>query len=126
MALIQTPMPKKAVTIYHNPKCSTSRKVLDALRAREIEPEIVLYLENPLSAAKIKALLKLMGGVRPHDILRRKGPVYEELGLGDKTVTDAKLIALMAEHPILIERPIVETANAAVLCRPPERFEEVL
>lgn len=118
-------MPKARVTLYHNPKCSTSRKVLDALRAKGIEPEIVLYLETPPTAAKIKSLLALMGE-RPRAILRRKGTPYEELGLDDEKISDAKLIALMAEHPILIERPIVETAQAAVLCRPPERLDEIV
>lgn len=114
-----------SVTIYHNPKCATSRKVLDALRARGLEPKIVLYLETPPSRAKIAALLKAMKA-RPRDILRKKGNYYKELGLDDPKVSDAALIDAMAEHPALIERPIVEGPRGTVLCRPPEKVSEAI
>ncbi len=112
-------------TIYHNPRCGTSRKVLEALRARGIEPVIVEYLKTPPDAATLRGLLKAMG-MPARALLRRKEAVHAELGLGDPAKTEAELIAAMAAHPILIERPIVVTAKGTVLCRPAERFAEVL
>lgn len=113
------------VTIYHNPSCQTSRKVLGFLRDAGIEPQIVLYLKEPPSAAKLAELLKRMKIV-PRDLLRRRGTPYDELGLDDKGLSDEALIAAMVKHPILIERPIVVTEKGAVLCRPPERVYDVL
>lgn len=114
-----------SVTIYHNPKCGTSRKVLDAIRAKGIEPRIVLYLETPPSKAKLKALLTAMGK-KPRDLLRQRGTPYDDLGLDDPKVSDDEILALMTKHPILIERPIVECGTAALLCRPAERLGEIL
>ncbi len=113
------------VTIWHNPKCATSRKVLQTLRGKGVEPHIVEYLETPPGAAEIKAALKQMG-LKPRDLLRRRGTPFDELGLDDPKRSDAELIAAMAEHPILIERPVVFTNKGARLCRPPERLEEIL
>jgi arsenate reductase (glutaredoxin) len=113
------------VTIYHNPKCSTSRKVLGFLRDAGIEPDIVEYLKAPQSKAKLKELLKQMG-IAPRALLRKKEKLYAELGLDEVQLSDADLIAAMAEHPILIERPIVVSDARAVLCRPPERVYELL
>jgi arsenate reductase (glutaredoxin) len=114
-----------SVTIYHNPKCSTSRKVLGFLRDEGIEPKIVEYLKDPPSKTKLKELLAQMG-LTPRELLRKKEALYADLGLADAKLTDATLIAAMAEHPILIERPIVVTDKGAVLCRPPERVFEVV
>lgn len=111
-----------SVTIYHNPNCSTSRKVLDAIRAKGIEPTIVLYLEKPPSKEKLKTLLKAMD-MRPRDLLRKRGTPYDELGLDDPRVSDERILSLMVEHPILIERPIVVSKKGAALCRPPEKIE---
>jgi arsenate reductase len=113
------------VTIWHNPKCATSRKVLDMIRAAGITPEIVDYVKTPPSTAAIKAVLKAMA-VKPRTLLRRKGTPYEELGLDDASLSDAALIAAMHAHPILIERPVVQTPKGTRLCRPPERVEEIL
>lgn len=113
------------VTIYHNPKCSTSRKVLDMIRARKIAPKIVLYLDNPPSKTTLKALLKAMG-LSPRELLRKRGSPYEELGLDDERLSNDAIIALMSEHPALIERPIVQTPRGTRLCRPPERVLEIL
>jgi arsenate reductase len=113
-----------AVTIYHNPKCSTSRKVLTWLQERGHIPKVVEYLKTPPDVAELKHILKLMGA-GPHDILRRKGDAYE--GLGDVAqIGAADLIAHMVAEPALIERPIVSTGKAAVLCRPPERVWDVV
>jgi arsenate reductase len=114
-----------AVTIWHNPKCATSRKVLAQIRARGIEPRIVEYLKNPPAAAEIRAVLK-DAGIGPRQLLRRRGTPYDELGLDKPKWTDAELIAAMAKHPILIERPVVRSRKGTRLCRPPERVNEIL
>jgi len=113
------------VTIWHNPKCATSRKVLGMIRARGIEPRVVEYVKTPPRADEIKSLLK-QSGMRARDLLRRRGTPYEALGLDDPERSDAELIAAMAEHPILIERPVVMSRKGALLCRPPERVLEIL
>jgi len=114
-----------SVTIYHNPSCGTSRKVLETIRAKGIEPTIVLYLEKPPSKEKLKALLKAMD-MRPRDLLRKRGTPYEELGLDDPRVSDERILSLMVTHPILIERPIVVTKKGTALCRPPEKVEALI
>lgn len=111
--------------IWHNPKCSSSRKVLDALRAAGSEPEIVEYLKTPPSKAEIKAVLK-EAGITARELLRRRGTPYDELGLDNPKLGEADLIAAMAEHPVLIERPVVRTRKGTRLCRPPERLDEIL
>ena len=113
------------VTIWHNAKCATSRKVLDMIRAAGISPDIVDYVKTPPSAAAIRGVLEAMG-MKPRALLRRKGTPYEALGLDDPKLSDAALIAAMHEHPILIERPVVRTPKGARLCRPPERLQEIL
>ena len=113
------------VTIWHNPKCSTSRKVLGIIKARGIEPRIVDYVNEPPSAAAIKTALKAMG-MTPRDLLRKRGTPYDELGLGDTTLSDAALIEAMHAHPILIERPVVQSPKGTRLCRPPEAVGELL
>src|SRR4051812_7935578 len=114
-----------AVTIWHNPKCATSRKVLDAIRKTGIEPRIVDYVKTPPSAAEIKAALKEMG-MKPRELLRKRGTPYDDLGLDDPKVSDTALIAAMTRHPILIERPVVHGRKGTRLCRPPERLKEIL
>jgi arsenate reductase (glutaredoxin) len=113
------------VTIWHNPKCATSRKVLEMIRAAGITPEVIDYVKAPPSAATLEAALKAMA-MKPRALLRRKGTPYDELGLDDPTLPDAALIAAMHAHPILIERPVVRTPKGTRLCRPPERLHEIL
>ena len=113
------------VTIWHNPKCATSRKVLEMIRAEGIEPTVVDYVKSPPSVADIKAALREMGG-KPRDLLRRRGTPYDELGLNNGKLGDAALIAAMHAHPILIERPVVRARKGTRLCRPPERLKEIL
>jgi len=110
-------------TIWHNPKCGTSRKVLEELRARGVEPEIVLYLETPPSAAELKTVCKA-AGISPRELVRRKEPSFKELDLDD--ATDAALIKAMHDNPILIERPVVKTKKGTRLCRPAEKLDEIL
>lgn len=113
------------VTIWHNPKCATSRKVLEMIRRAGVEPRIVDYINTPPTAAEIKTVLKEMG-LKPRALLRRRGTPHDELGLDDDKLTDAALIAAMVKHPILIERPVVRSKKGSRLCRPPERVREIL
>ncbi len=107
------------VTIYHNPRCSKSRQTLEILKEHNIEPDVVLYLQTPPDAKKLRALLKKLG-LEARDLLRKSESAYKENNLQDQTLNNEHLIQAMVEHPILIERPIVEKGNKAVLGRPPE------
>jgi len=111
------------VTIYHNPRCSTSRKVLAAIEARGHKPEIVEYLKTPPSRAELKSLIKKMGKT-PAEAVRSKEELFQKLKLAN--ADDEKLLDAMAKHPVLIERPIVVTDKGARLGRPPEAVNEVL
>lgn len=112
-------------TIYHNPACGTSRNVLALIRNTGEEPEIVEYLRTPPTRENLVALINGMG-IAVRDLLRRKGTPFEELGLGDPTLTDAQLLDAMMAHPILINRPIVVTDSAVRLCRPSETVLDIL
>lgn len=113
------------VTIYHNPKCGTSRNTLAMIRRSGVEPEIIEYLASPPSRARLVELLKAMD-MPARDLLRRKGMPYEELGLDDPSLTDERIIDAMLAHPILIERPIVVTQKGVRLCRPSELVLDIL
>ncbi len=113
------------VLIYHNPRCSKSRQTLKLLEDNNIEPEVRLYLENPPSAAELNKLLKALD-LSARDLLRKGEAEYKELGLADASLSDAKLVAAMVEHPRLIERPVVVRAGKAVLGRPPENVLTLL
>lgn len=113
------------VTIYHNPGCGTSRNTLAMIRASGEEPEMVEYLKTPPSRERLIELLGLLG-MKPRELLRRKGTPYDELGLADPKWSDDELIDFMLAHPILIERPIVVTEKGAVLARPSEKVLDVL
>ncbi|MFK7975110.1 MAG: arsenate reductase (glutaredoxin) [Halioglobus sp.] len=111
-------------TIYHNPRCSKSRNTLALLQENGVEPEVVLYLENPLGASGIKTLLKKLG-IGAEALVRRGEDEYKQAGLS-KASTEAQIVAAMAEFPKLIERPIVVKGDQAVLGRPPENVLELL
>lgn len=113
------------ITIYHNPNCGTSRTVLARLRELGHEPQVVEYLKTPPSRAQMTALLKAMG-MKPRDILRRKGTPYEELNLDDAALTDDQILDHLAAHPILMERPVVQTPRGVRVCRPADRLDEIL
>lgn len=115
----------KNVTIYHNPACGTSRKTLTLLREKGIEPQIVEYLKTPLDAKGLTALLKRMGA-EARDLLRAKGEPYDELGLSNPKWSEKELIAFIAAHPVLMNRPVVVTSKGARLCRPPEVVLEIV
>ena len=106
-----------SVTIFHNPACGTSRNTLALMREHGIEPEVVEYLKTPPTQAKLRSLVKAMG-VSVRDILRQRGTPYDELGLGDPKWTDDQLLDFIAQHPILMNRPIVSTPLGTRLCRP--------
>ena len=114
-----------SLVIYHNPRCSKSRQTLALLRERGLEPEIVLYLESPPSEAGLEELLDMLG-MPARDLMRRKEAPYRELGLDDPSLTRAELVAAMASHPILIERPVVVSGTRAAIGRPPERVLDIL
>ncbi|WP_137916840.1 arsenate reductase (glutaredoxin) [Hydrogenophaga sp. 2FB] len=107
------------VTIFHNPDCGTSRNVLALIRHAGIEPVIVEYLKTPPSRERLQQLVAAIGSpVRA--LLREKGTPYAELGLGDPHWSDDQLLDFVAQHPILLNRPIVETPLGTGLCRPSE------
>ena len=110
-------------TIYHNPRCSTSRNALERVRAAGVEPRVVEYLKAPPGKAKLKQLLR-QAGVPVREAVRSKEPVYAELGLDG--ASDDALLAAMVAHPVLIQRPIVETGLGVRLCRPVEVVDEIL
>ncbi len=112
-------------TIYHNPKCGTSRNTLALIRNAGIEPEIIEYLKTPPSKEILKTLIAAMG--KPvREIMRQKELQYTEMRLDDAKWTDEALIDLMLEHPILINRPIVVTGLGTRLCRPSEEVLDIL
>lgn len=113
------------VTIYHNPACGTSRNVLAMIRQTGVEPEVIEYLKNPPSRARLVELIKAMG-IRVRDLLREKEASYAELGLADPKWSDDELIDFMLAHPILMNRPIVVTPKGARLCRPAEKVLDLL
>jgi arsenate reductase (glutaredoxin) len=116
---------KSAVTIYHNPACTTSRKVLGMIRDAGVEPHVIEYLKTPPTRAELINLLQRMR-LTPRALLRRRGTPYQELGLDDPRKTDSDLIDAIMAHPILMERPVVVGPGGVRLCRPPDRVRDVL
>lgn len=113
------------VTIYHNPACGTSRNTLGMIRNSGVEPDVVEYLKTPPSREKLKALIAAMG-ISVRDLLRKKGTPFEQLQLDDPKWSDEQLLDFMLDHPILINRPIVETSMGTRLCRPSEVVLDIL
>ena len=107
------------VTIFHNPACGTSRNTLAMIRESGVEPTVVEYLKTGWTKPQLEALLARMGKT-PRDILRVRGTPAEELGLTDPTKSVNAILDAMVAHPILVERPIVESPRGAALCRPSE------
>lgn len=113
------------ITIYHNPRCSKSRQTLELLREAGQEPLVVEYLKTPPTARQLQALVKRLG-VPVRELIRTNEAPYRELGLDAADVSDQELINAVADHPILLNRPIVVTPTAARICRPPELVNELL
>lgn len=115
----------EAVTLYHNPKCGTSRNTLALIQNAGIEPVVIEYLKTPPDRATLVDLILAMG-TSARGLLRRSGTPYDELGLDDPKWTDDDLIDFMLKHPILINRPIVVTPLGTRLCRPSEIVLDIL
>ena len=113
------------ITVYHNPDCGTSRNTLAMIRQSGEEPVVIEYLKNPPSRERLIELVAAMG-ISVRDLLREKGTPYAELGLADPKWSDDDLIDQMLAHPILINRPIVETPLGTKLCRPSEAVVDIL
>ena len=113
------------VTIYHNPKCGTSRNTLALIRASGVEPTVVEYLKTPPSREKMRALAT-EAGVTLRSLLREKGTPFHELGLGDESLSDNALLDAIEAHPILLNRPIVSSAKGVKLCRPSEEVLDLI
>jgi len=117
---------KNKVTIYHNPACGTSRKVLERLQQLDnVDLNIIEYLKTPPSREQISKLLNDMN-ISARELIRDKQEIYTTLGLEDHKISDSDLIGFMAENPILINRPIVITNIGTRLCRPAEKVEEII
>jgi arsenate reductase len=114
-----------APTIYHNPNCGTSRKVLGILQESGARPRVIEYLKTPPTRAELKDLLAKLG-MTPRQLLRRRGTPFDELGLNDPAKSDEQLIDAILEHPILMERPVVVTGKGVRVCRPAEKVRELL
>ena len=109
--------------IYHNPKCSTSRKTLELLRDNGIEPKVVQYLKTPPSREELLTMIR-DAGIEVRSAVRKRESLYAELNLAD--ASDEELLDAMAEHPILIERPFVVTGKGTRLARPLDGVREIL
>lgn len=112
------------ITIWHNPKCSKSREAMEILEGNSHKPEIVKYLEETPNENQIRTILKMLG-IAPRELMRTKEDIYKELNLQNELDDDA-LIRAMANHPKLIERPIIIKGNRAIIGRPVEKITEFL
>ena len=112
------------VTIFHNPNCPASRKALEAIRARGVEPKVIEYLGTPMSPQKLRHLIKDELHMAVRAMVRTQEPCYAQMGL-DKADDDT-LLAAMAAHPSLMQRPVVVTDRGAKLCDSDEGMEEIL
>jgi arsenate reductase len=112
-------------TIYHNPACGTSRKTLQILRDEGIEPAVIEYLKTPPTRDELKRLYEC-AAITPREGLRSKEPLAAELGLTGSEVTDDQILDAMIRHPILINRPLVETDQGVRLCRPQDEVRSIL
>jgi len=113
------------ITIYQKPTCSTCRTVYSALQQAGVDFESVNYYLDPIPKNKVKELLAKLN-MTARELLRTKEPIYRELKLSQRVLTDDELIDYMVQYPDLIQRPIVEKGKQAILARPPERLNEIL
>ena len=111
--------------IYHNPMCGTSRKTLEILRDEGADVTVIEYLKTPPDAAELERLYA-RAGISPREGLRAKEHLAQDLDLVEGAVSDAAILEAMAQNPILIERPLVETDKGARLCRPQDKVREIL
>ncbi|MDX9682646.1 arsenate reductase (glutaredoxin) [Pseudomonas protegens] len=113
------------LTLYHNPRCSKSRGALELLEQRGLAPTVVRYLETPLDAAQLRGLLAKLG-LSARQLLRTGEDEYKTLNLADPSLSEEQLVAAIAQHPKLMERPILEAGDKAIIGRPPENVLEIL
>jgi arsenate reductase len=113
------------VTLYHNPRCAKSRAALALLEQEGIQPELRLYLETPPGKEELKTLLKQLG-IPVRDMLRTSEEAYEELALGQNSLSDDEILTAIAAEPILLQRPIAVSGQHAIIGRPPELVLELL
>ncbi len=111
-----------SVTIYHNPRCSTSRKVLQAIEDSGVQPQVIQYLKTPPTVDELKSILR-KGNMKAADLLRKKDKVFKEL-FADKALTEEQWLEVIQEHPSILERPLCVSENKAAICRPIERYKE--
>ncbi len=111
--------------IYHNPRCSKSRETLKLIQAAGVEPEIVLYLQEPLNKAELESVLSKLG-ISARQLLRKGEDAYKDNNLADENLAESQLVEFMTKYPKLIERPIVVKGEQAVLGRPPENVTALL
>lgn len=114
-----------SITVYQKPTCTTCRQVYTALKESGVDFNAVDYYLDPIPKSKLKELVKKMG-ISASELFRTKEDIYKKLNLAKKKISDEEAIDLMAKHPDLIQRPIVEKGNKAILARPAERLKEIL
>jgi arsenate reductase (glutaredoxin) len=113
------------IVIWHNPRCSKSRQTMQLLTDAGVEPTVIEYLKTPPEPSEIKRVLSILN-IAPKALMRTKEAAFKENGLGAADVSDDALVAAMAAHPILIERPVVIKGDRAVIGRPPENVNALL
>jgi arsenate reductase len=113
------------ILLYHNPRCSKSRQVLQLLDEHGMQARVVEYLKTPPNRSELEQLLKMLG-LEPRQLMRTKDDLYRQLQLDREDISRDQLIQAMLEHPALIERPIVVQGNRAAIGRPPEKILEIL
>ena len=114
-----------SVTIYHNPRCSKSRKTLELIQSKGIKPVIIEYLKYPPTRKKLKEILAMLK-LEPRQLMRTNENVFKEKGLDNLSLSKDQLVSVMVENPILIERPIVLANGKAVIGRPPENVLRII
>lgn len=114
----------KKITVYEKPTCTTCRKTAKLLIENGVEFEKVNYYINPFTKNKLKTLLKKMG-MKPSELLRKNDKAYKELDMKNNKYTETQILDLMIENPDLVQRPIIEKGEKAVLARPPEKINEL-
>ena len=115
----------EALSIFHNPRCSKSRKTLEIIEINDVEVQVILYLQDPHSVSELNSLLEKLG-MKASELVRKGESIIKELDIDLSSISNDDLISIMAEHPILIERPIVFNESSAIIGRPPENVEELL
>ena len=115
----------EALSIFHNPRCSKSRKTLEIIEINDVEVQVILYLQDPPSVSELNWLLEKLG-MKASELVRKGESIIKELDIDLSSISNDDLISIMAEHPILIERPIVFNESSAIIGRPPENVEELL